>query len=706
VTDNGISLYRHRADRCRDTVQTLDPENTYSEIYRQDVCLDAIVVLIQVIYYSSISKDGMEFREKSAETLTIQVENIGGISETTVEFSPGTTVLAGQNATNRTSLLQAIMAALGSDAASLKGDADAGHVTLDIGSEVYRRDIYRKGEDVVYDGDPYLSDPGPAELFAFLLETNRARRAVATNADLREIIMEPVDTDDIENQIEELRDQRDDIDDKIDEIDELKNKLPELEKEKQKIKNNIVEKRSELSELNDQIAEIDENVEKKRKIKERFDAALDEMDEARSDLESIRSKITTEQNSIDALRDEREELKTDLEEIDEIPEQQTTKIETETEQLRERRSRLDNKMDELQTVIQFNEDLLDDDLGLFGELVEDDDTDVTSQLLDESDDVVCWTCGSETSSEQIQSMLEQFRNIRDRYMSERGDITDQIEELNTRLRDHRETRQERARIQSQLEDVTAELGDRERKLETLTDRRSELEDRVQDLEAKAERLRDDAEIESELIELHKEASRLEVAIEQSENDLDRTDEEIAHIEDRTSERDELERTRESLQQELEELRTRVQRLEENAVDQFNDRMSDLLDILRYENLERVWIERTEKQVRRGRETVTEGKFTLHVVRQADSGAVYEDTVDHLSESEREVTGLVFALAGYLVHDVHESVPFMLLDSIEAIDAPRISALVNYFEEHVDYLVVALLEEDAQHVDSTHQIADV
>jgi len=29
----------------------------------------------------------------------------------------------------------------------------------------------------------------------------------------------------------------------------------------------------------------------------------------------------------------------------------------------------------------------------------------------------------------------------------------------------------------------------------------------------------------------------------------------------------------------------------------------------------------------------------------------------LSESEREVTGLVFALAGYLVHDVHETVPF-------------------------------------------------
>jgi len=75
--------------------------------------------------------------------------------------------------------------------------------------------------------------------------------------------------------------------------------------------------------------------------------------------------------------------------------------------------------------------------------------------------------------------------------------------------------------------------------------------------------------------------------------------------------------------------------------------------------------------------------------------VYEDTVSHLSESEREVTGLVFALAGYLVHDVYEAVPFMLLDSLEAIDAERIAALVEYFADYVPYLVVALLPEDAQ-----------
>ena len=88
-------------------------------------------------------------------------------------------------------------------------------------------------------------------------------------------------------------------------------------------------------------------------------------------------------------------------------------------------------------------------------------------------------------------------------------------------------------------------------------------------------------------------------------------------------------------------------------------------------------------------------FELHVVRTTDNGTAYEDTIDHLSESEREVTGLIFALAGYLVHDVHETVPFMLLDSLEAIDSNRIAALVEYFSAFPEYLVVALLPEDAQ-----------
>ena len=136
-------------------------------------------------------------------------------------------------------------------------------------------------------------------------------------------------------------------------------------------------------------------------------------------------------------------------------------------------------------------------------------------------------------------------------------------------------------------------------------------------------------------------------------------------------------------------------------------MNSLLDVLGYGNVERVWIERIEREEREGRRTVSRPAFELHVIRTADSGATYEDTVDHLSESEREVTGLVFALAGYLVHEVYESVPFMLLDSLEAIDSDRIAALVEYFEDYAPNIVVALLPEDAAALDDDyHRVTEI
>jgi hypothetical protein len=104
---------------------------------------------------------------------------------------------------------------------------------------------------------------------------------------------------------------------------------------------------------------------------------------------------------------------------------------------------------------------------------------------------------------------------------------------------------------------------------------------------------------------------------------------------------------------------------------------------------------------------TDRVFDLHVVRTAPDGTTYEDTVDHLSESEREVTGIVFALAGYLAHDVYEDVPFLLLDSLEAIDSERIAALVEYVSDDAEYVVAALLPEDAQALDDDYdRVTDI
>jgi hypothetical protein len=41
-----------------------------------------------------------------------------------------------------------------------------------------------------------------------------------------------------------------------------------------------------------------------------------------------------------------------------------------------------------------------------------------------------------------------------------------------------------------------------------------------------------------------------------------------------------------------------------------------------------------------------------------------------------------------VHDFHESVPFILLDSLEDIDAARVADLPEYFADYAEHLDVA------------------
>ena len=151
----------------------------------------------------------MELRQSGHSDAVVRVRNIGGIDETSVEFSPGVTLFVGRNATNRTSLFQSVMATLGSENVSMKRDADDAEVELELGEETYTRELSRRAGGVTTDGTPYLDDPELADLFAFLLESNEARRAVVGDDELRKLIMRPVDTDEIQSRIDGLIDERD-----------------------------------------------------------------------------------------------------------------------------------------------------------------------------------------------------------------------------------------------------------------------------------------------------------------------------------------------------------------------------------------------------------------------------------------------------------------------------------------------------------------
>ncbi|MBC9988347.1 chromosome segregation protein SMC [Haloferax sp. Atlit-47N] len=643
----------------------------------------------------------MSSEQVSKSKVHLSVENIGGIDDLSTSFEPGVTVLAGRNATNRTSLLRSIMAAHGSDDVALKGDADEGSVELTIGDETYTRTFERQGDTVISGGNPVLDDPDLADLFAFLLETNDARQAVARGDDLRDLIMRPVDVESINEQIESLQQEKRDIADELSTLSNLSDRLPQLERRRTKLEDQIEEKEDELAEKEQEVEEYDASVSERQEVESELESKLGDLRSKRRDINDVDRRIETEKQSLDALESEEAELEDDAEDLPEVAGGKIDEIESEISRLRTRRQEIQSTVNELQSVIQFNEEMLSGTSSDVVDALRDADDaggSVTDQLLGD-DQVVCWTCGSEVDKSEIEGTLERLRTLREEKLEDNRDHREQLSELEDEKSTYERRQRERDRIERRLSEIESERETRQERIEELKSDRSDLEAEIDSLEQTVDEL--ESEEHGDLLDLHREANQLEYDLGRLRSDLEDVEDEIADIERQLDERDELEAAREDIEDELEELRTRIKRLESEAVEEFNTHMDDVLDVLEYDNLERIWIERTEKRVREGRRKVTKSVFDLHVIRTNEDGVSYEDSVAHLSESEREVTGLVFALAGYLIHDVYETVPFMVLDSLEAIDSNRISRLVDYFADYADYLTVALLEEDAQAVDSSY-----
>ncbi|AGB31735.1 hypothetical protein Natpe_1871 [Natrinema pellirubrum DSM 15624] len=625
------------------------------------------------------------------DVVTVHAENIGGLSDCEVDFYQGVTILEGRNATGRTSLLTAITGILGGSPPALKADADEGFIQLDIDGETYRQEFEREGNEIRRTGQSFSDRSDLIDLFVSLTESNPTRRSIMQDGDLRDIIMRPVDTDAIQRRIEELQSERNRLGQRIRTIESELDRRTTLASRKQTVEQELEEKDQEIDDLRERLKEYDAEPEQAEAVEE----ALTSLEERKQELDSVQNRIRTQEDTSEALRDEQNELRTELDSL-ETSETELNRVETRLSELTSRERSLATTINDLSAIVEFNEDLVSDaDPELLG--TENSTNSPTAQLDPMAETVQCWTCGSEIQRGEIADRLDELRNVVEEKRQERSDVQSEIEDLRETQRELQNQRDRRQEIERRLDEIDTELQRRETKLNALQEEREDIRERLAELEefvSEHESLQ-----KSELTDQYQQLSELEYERGQLEEELSTVREDLAELDRLEEEHEQLEAQQDEVREELENQRTQIRDLEENAISAFNDHMDDILDILDYRNITRVWIERKTgaefESSHGGYRGGSATRFELHLIRETDDGKGYEDTVEHLSESERNVVGLVVALAGYVVHDVHQVVPLMLLDSLEAIDSKRIAALVNYFAEFVPYLIVALLPEDAE-----------
>ena len=617
--------------------------------------------------------------------VSVDISNLGGIESLQADLPPGVSLLSGQNASNRTSFLQSIAAALGADdsAATLKTDADEGSVTLDVGDVGGTRTYRRTNGEVVRGGDPVTDAGDLVDTYVSIFSDNPARRAIRNGGDgLRDILMRGVDTAEINATIHQLKHRRSAVEDKLDEIDAAKSRLPSLEERRSDLE-------AELESIEEQIASVEADIENHDASSEDVEAAerhLDELERLRDRLQRTESEIEVTESTIAEAEAEKADLEAELEALD-VPDEDRATLEERRRELEDEIAARKRAITDLNDIISNNRSLLEggDVMEAFGTA-----SDSPTEALDpHSSTVECWTCGTEVDRGTIERRIETLTDLRTEKNEQLQALNEDLESVTSSLEAIESERAKRDRLQADLESATQTLKDER---ETLGDLEAEAEDlraEIREAESRVEEMDDLtnsplADHYQRLSRLNHERGQVESRLESVESDL----EEVRATVDRESA---LRADRAEIQDELEAMRNRIETVEREVVEQFNAQMDDLIELLGYENVSRVWIER----IGTDGDTAT---FDLHVVRETADGSVYEDAIDTLSESEREIIGIVVALSGYLVHDLDESVPVVLFDSVEAIDATRLETLFDYVSDYAPTIITALLPEEAAAID--------
>ncbi|WP_340097706.1 archaea-specific SMC-related protein [Salinibaculum salinum] len=571
-------------------------------------------------------------------TWTIDIENIGGILDGNATLEPGLNAVRASNWQGKSSFIQAIKTALGVSTALTEG-ADRGGVSLQTPDRTLSVDLVRDGSTVQQRGQPYLTeeyDIVRADLFACLDETNEIRRAVREGESLEDVLMRPLDFQNIDEQIASLRREREQVETELAQAREAKKRLPSAQER-------VTELESELEELREQYETLTDDETATAGDEQSTQSALAQ---AQSEHEQAQSQIDRLERSIDRTESRLDEKRSKLDDIEVVD---TQDIEAELATARDDLQSVKRDKNVLQSVYSATEMVLSE--NRFDLL-----TEVERELT--GDTVLCWTCGQETSPDAIETQLDELGEKLATLRTQTDRLRSEVERLEAR----REDANQASRHKRDLESEIAELEDR------LADQQASIEDARERREAAAERIE---ELSAAVDETVEEITDIESDIKYREAELKDARGELESLQTRADRLETLEAEKETLSTEIEELRGRKDDIKYEARDAFDRAMQDILD--RFDT---------------GFETARlTSNFELIVARDGQ-----EASLDALSEGELELLGFVAALAGYESFDVSEIVPVLLVDGVGGLADDNLRTLVEYLQGRTEYLVFTIYPE--------------
>lgn len=572
----------------------------------------------------------------------LDIENIAGIYQGSAQLVEGTNAVRASNWQGKSSLLSAIRTAMGVEKTLTEGEEE-GHVTLQADGETFDIRLARQNGSVARSGTPYLTDEyeqSCASLFAFLDERNEIRRAVRAGDDLGEILTRPLDLQDIDQQIADLREERDSVDRELERAREKANQLASVQRR-------VTSLEEELDELEAQQEELEDGGD------DDLAAKREELSDLRVERERVTDLVERLENTVERTQQKIEEYHDELGDLD-VPE--NPQIEQEIADVTEELEEKERERELLQSIYSVTERFLEEDkLELLGE--------VEHGLID--DTYECWVCGGEVTESQVRDRLDTIGDMVVDLREEVNEHEERIEELKERRDEIRQARRRKDDLESEITSLEADLADREDSLFGARDRLEVIEDQIDSLEDEVE------DADEQKTDLQSEIKYKRAELEDAREELEECERASEHV-------DLLEAERAELAEEITALRERKERMREQLRTEFDEAIKGLID-------------QFDTSFESARLTPN---FELVIAR--DGRQISRDA---LSEGELELLGIVTALAGFETYDVADHTPMILLDEIGALADQNVQNLVNYLDDRARFLVLTVYPENTAFEDN-------
>lgn len=575
-------------------------------------------------------------------TWTIDIENIAGILDGAATIEPGLNAVRASNWQGKSSFIQSIKTGLGVSTALTEGAGD-GRVTIDTPERTISIALSRRDGTVHRDGRPYLTDEydvARADLFACLDEYNAIRRTVAAGESLEDVLMGPLDFENIDEQIAERKHEREQVERELAQAREARKRLPSTREKVTRLESELEELRAEHDRLTADGERTD--------VPDEDATARSELARVQSERDEAKNRVERLERSIERREDRLEEKRSTL---DDLETADAADVKDDLERAREKLQSVKRDRDVLQSIYAANEMVLSENrLDLLGEV----------QREMSATSVQCWACGGETSRAALEETLEELRERITTLRGEAERYRDEVEELEARHEDARQSKRRKQDLRAEIAELEDRLAEDRASLEEARERVADAEGRIEELSTAV-----DESVEA--------VTDVESDIKYREAELADLEDELASLESRAERVDPLEGDQEALSEEIEALRSRKDDIKFEARRAFDDAMDDVL-------------ERFDTGFESARLTAD---FELVVARDGQ-----EASLGALSEGELELLGFVAALAGHESFDVGDTVPVLLVDGVGGLADDNLHTLVEYLRDRAEYLVFTVYPEYA------------